>query len=132
MQSYFSLTIEAIKLLTFFHLKTFRFKQQKKNKQAQGHQLPRVILLCVFTFCDVRYYSRMKTMFDSSLPAVVCKRVHVLFTIFVLVCVERYPTHSALCCVLFFSVFWFPLRWSLTFIYQPVSNIHRLVVAIIW
>ena len=39
-----------------------------------------VVLLCVFTngvtFCDVCYDFRIKTMFCSSLPAVVCKRAH--------------------------------------------------------
>ena len=43
-----------------------------------------VVLLCVFTFrvlcCDVRYDFRMKTMFGSSLPPVVCRRAYVLFT----------------------------------------------------
>jgi hypothetical protein len=42
-----------------------------------------VVLLCVFTFCiscyDVRYDFRMKTMFVSSLPPVVCRMAHVLF-----------------------------------------------------
>ena len=49
-----------------------------------------VILLCVFTFwvscCDVRYDFRMNTMFDSSLPSVVCRRSNVLFMLFVFVC----------------------------------------------
>ena len=44
--------------------------------------------------CDVRYDFRIKTMFGSSLPLVVCKRVHVLFTLFVFVCVQY-----KLCCV---------------------------------
>jgi len=48
-----------------------------------------VVLLWVFTFlvlcCDVRYDFRIKTMFDSSLPPIVCRRAHVLFTLFVLV-----------------------------------------------
>jgi hypothetical protein len=41
-----------------------------------------VVLLCVFTFwvpcCDVQ----IKTMFGSSLPPDVCRRTHVLFTLF--------------------------------------------------
>ena len=41
-----------------------------------------VVLLCVFTFlvpcCDVRYDSRIQTMFGSSLPPVVCSKDHVL------------------------------------------------------
>jgi hypothetical protein len=41
-----------------------------------------VVLLCVFSFwvpcCDVRYNFRIKTMFGSSLPPVVCRMAHVL------------------------------------------------------
>jgi len=41
-----------------------------------------VVLLYVFTFwipcCDVRYDSRIQTMFGSSLPPVVCSKDHVL------------------------------------------------------
>ena len=43
------------------------------------------ILLCVFTCwvpcCDVSYDFRIETMFGSSLPPVVCRRAHVLFTL---------------------------------------------------
>jgi hypothetical protein len=35
--------------------------------------------------CDVRYDFRMETMFGSSLPPVVARRTHVLFTLFVFV-----------------------------------------------
>jgi len=56
-----------------------------------------VVLLYVFTFwipyCDVRYDFRIKTIFGSSLQQIVCRRVHVLFTLFVLVCVLWCPTH---------------------------------------
>ena len=49
------------------------------------------VLLCVFTFwvpcCDVRCVFRIKSMVGSSLPPVVCRRVHVLFTFF---CVFAY------------------------------------------
>jgi hypothetical protein len=42
------------------------------------------VLLCVFTFwvpcCDVRYDFHIQTMFYSSLPPVVCRRAHVLYT----------------------------------------------------
>ena len=33
----------------------------------------------------------------SSLPGVVCRRAHVLFTLFVLVCIQWCPTHIMLC-----------------------------------
>jgi hypothetical protein len=46
-----------------------------------------VVLLCVFTFCDVRYYFCIKTMFGSSLLPVVCRKVHVLFMLIVFICV---------------------------------------------
>ena len=36
--------------------------------------------------CDVRYDFHMKTMFGSSLPPVVCRRAHALFTLFVFAC----------------------------------------------
>jgi hypothetical protein len=48
-----------------------------------------IVLLCVFTFCvpfcDVSYDFRIKRMFGSSLPPVVDRRAHVLFTLFVFV-----------------------------------------------
>jgi len=36
-------------------------------------------------------------MFGSSLPTVVCMRAHVLFTLFVFVCIKWHPTHIVLC-----------------------------------
>jgi uncharacterized membrane protein YesL len=36
--------------------------------------------------CAIHYDFRIKTMFDSSLLPVVCRRVHVLLTLFVFVC----------------------------------------------
>ena len=78
-----------------------------------------------FTFwvpcCDVRYDFRIKTMFGSSLPPVVCRRDHVLFTLFVFVCVQCCLTHivfffvlCTLCCQFLWVVhFWLPLRYSL-------------------
>ena len=68
-----------------------------------------VVLLSVLMFwvpwCDVRYDFRMKTVFDSSLPPVVCKRAHVLFTLFVFVCYSG--VQHMLCCV--FVLFFFVL-----------------------
>jgi hypothetical protein len=52
----------------------------------------RVVLLGVFTLeflvpcCNVRYDFRMHTMFGYSLPPVVCRRAHVLFTLILFVC----------------------------------------------
>jgi hypothetical protein len=45
----------------------------------------------------VRYDISMHTMFGSSLPPVVCRRSHVLFTLFVSACAWWCPAHSALC-----------------------------------
>jgi hypothetical protein len=49
-----------------------------------------VVLLCVLTFwvtyCDIRSDVCINTMFCSSLPPVICRMVHVLFTLFVFVC----------------------------------------------
>jgi hypothetical protein len=55
-----------------------------------------VVLLCVLMFCDVCYEFRIKTMFGASLPTVVCKRAHILFTLFVFVCVKWCPTYIVL------------------------------------
>ena len=59
-----------------------------------------VVLLYVFTFgvrcCDVRYDFRIKPMLGSSLPSVVCKTVHALFTLFLFVCLYWFPTHIVL------------------------------------
>jgi hypothetical protein len=50
-----------------------------------------VVILCVFTFwvpcCDAHYDFHIKTIFGSSLPPFVCRRAHVLFTLFVFVCI---------------------------------------------
>ena len=47
------------------------------------------VVLCVFTFwvpcCDVRYNFHIKSMFDSSLPSVVCWRAQILFMLLVFV-----------------------------------------------
>ena len=65
------------------------------------------VLSCFFTFwvpCfDIRYDFRIKTMFGSFLPPVVCKRTHVLFTLFAYRGVQH-----ILCCVFilfFLSIF---------------------------
>jgi len=47
--------------------------------------------------CDIRYDFRMQTMFDSSLSQVVCRRIHVLITLFVFVCVKWCLTYFVIC-----------------------------------
>jgi hypothetical protein len=77
--------------------------------------------------CDVRYDFHIKTMFCSSLPLVVCRRVHVLFTLFVfahsgvqhiLCCIFALFVFGLVSCCQFLWIvhFWLPLRYSLTFI----------------
>jgi hypothetical protein len=70
----------------------------------------------VFTFYDFR----IKAMFDSSLPPVVCMRVHVLLTLVVFACVYKW------CCV--FVLFFFVLSVSLDcpFLIPPsvFSNVY--------
>ena len=39
-----------------------------------------------FLSCDVRYDFRINTTFGSSLPPVVCRRAHVIITLFVFAC----------------------------------------------
>ena len=52
-----------------------------------------------------------KTMFGLSLPLVVCRRAHVLYTSFVFVCLKWCPTHIVLCFFCFFFVLWIVLSW---------------------
>ena len=63
-------------------------------------------LLCVFAFlvpcCGVRYDFSIKTMFGLSLPQVVCRRAHVLFTLFVFVFFFLRIVVSNTYCVVFF------------------------------
>ena len=47
-------------------------------------------IMCLYVLSFVLWYSYIfciKTMFGSSLPPVVCRRAHVLFTLFVFICV---------------------------------------------
>ena len=65
-------------------------------------------------------------MFGSSLPPVVCRKAHVLFTLFVCVCVYWCPTYCVMLvfclsssCVPYVASFSrLPLRYSLMFIYM--------------
>ena len=46
-------------------------------------------IMCLYVLspsCDVRCDCSKKNMFCSSLPSVVCRKAHVLFTFFVFVC----------------------------------------------
>ena len=53
-------------------------------------------------------------MFGSSLPPVVCRRAQVVFTLFVFVCAQWYPTHIMLCfCFVFLRAVYHMLLFSL-------------------
>ena len=95
-----------------------------------------VVILCVFTFCvpccDVRYDFRIKTMFGSSLPPIVCRWFmsywrylclfaysgvqHILRCVFIFV-------FCTLCCQFLWVVqVWLPIRYSLPFIYYTQQH----------
>jgi hypothetical protein len=89
------------------------------------------VLLCVFTFwvacCDVRYDFRIKTMFSSSLPPVVCRRTYVYLCY---LCLFVYSdVQYILYCVLFFFVLctlcW-QFLWIVPFFIVPsvFSNVY--------
>ena len=57
-------------------------------------------IMCLYVLSSVLWYLLRfphKTMFGWYLPPVLCMSFHVLFTIFVLVCVYWCPTHIVLC-----------------------------------
>jgi len=56
------------------------------------------------------------TMFGSSLLQFVCRRAHVLFTLFVFVCVQWCSTHLVLCfCFVFLRLVYLMLPIALDF-----------------
>ena len=86
--------------------------------------------------CHVRFDYRIKPMFGSSLTLVVCRRDHVLFTLFLFVCVQWYPTHIVLCVYFVFlrpasldCPFLIAYRYSLMFnsllVYTFGTNDHK-------
>jgi hypothetical protein len=58
-----------------------------------------ILLYHMVPCCDVRYDLRIEAMFGSSLPPFVCRMCHVLFMIFMFVCVYS-GVHHVLTCVL--------------------------------
>ena len=91
-----------------------------------------VTLLCVFMFwvpwCDVHYDFHVKTMFGSSLPSVVCRRAHVLFTLFVFVCASWCPRHIMFVCFVCLCLVYpvLPVSLDCTFLIAPsiFSNVN--------
>jgi hypothetical protein len=103
-----------------------------------------VVILRVFTFwvscCDVRYGLRIEMRFGSSFLPVVCRRAHVLFTLFVFVCCSS--VQKILCCV-FLSIVYpmLPVSldcpflssvYSLTFIYILVKWWPSTTSCVLW
>ena len=54
-------------------------------------------IMCHYALSSCRYDFHIKTMFISSLPPVFCRRAHVLFTLFLLACVQWDSTYIVLC-----------------------------------
>ena len=71
-----------------------------------------IYVLCSLLWCPLRFPH--KKVFDSSLPPVVCRRAHVLFRLFVFVCVWWCRTHIVLCfCFVFLRLVYHMLPVSL-------------------
>ena len=99
-----------------------------------------IYVICVCLVCSylqlftrrLMSYLCYLCLLGLSLSPVVYKKTHVLFTLFVFLCVEWCPTHIV-CFVLFLSILcleypvfpvsFLPLRFSLTFIYKPLNTI---------
>ena len=52
----------------------------------------------LWVYCDIRHDFRIKAMVYSSIPPVLFRGVHGLFTLFVFVCAKRCPTHIMCFC----------------------------------
>ena len=73
--------------------------------------------------------SAQKTMFGSSLPPVVCRMAHVLFTLFMFVYLQWCPTHIVLCfCFVFLRLLYpmFPVSLDCPFVIATsvFSNVY--------
>ena len=96
-------------------------------------------LLCVFTFldscCDGRYNVRIKILFGSALPQVVCKRAHVLCVICACSGVQHIVLFVFVLCLVYPMLpvsldcpFLIALSVSLTFIYLKLSFYTKLCI----
>ena len=83
------------------------FKQDLWTKIDVYDVLKFFLIMYSTKCCHIRcsYHFRIKMMFGSSFPPVVCRRAHVLFTLFVFVCIQYCPTHIVLCSVFVLFVF---------------------------
>ena len=122
--------------LVYYTKWAFLFQLHNVNKQ-----LFLMRWWCLFC-CEFCYDFHIKTMFVSSLPPVVCRRAHVLFTLCLFACsgvqhilccvfVLFFFVLCALCCQFLWIVHIFLLfRYSLTFIFgldQQVSWIFIML-----
>jgi hypothetical protein len=94
-----------------------------------------ILLSNVFTLwvpcCDISYDFRLGTIFGSSLPPVVCRMDHFLFTLFLFVCIWWCPTHIGLCYLLCLSsscTQCLPVLW----IVQTYLTQHNLPLFCYW
>jgi len=91
------------------------------------------VLLWVFTFwapcCDIRYNFRIRTVFGSSLPSVVCRMPQYLIYV---ICVCLRTMISNTCCVVFvlFSSSMLPVFLDCLFLISPsvFYNVYWLTV----
>ena len=87
--------------------------------------------------CDDRHDFRIKTMLGSSLPLVVCRRSHVLFTLFVFVYVI--VVSNAYCVVFLLCLFWSCVPYvacfsvlSILIAHSVLSTVYLIVSDIIF
>ena len=147
-------------MITLPKLRSVWMKWKTKHKNTPSKQFRNlfsfscVVLCCVFTFwvpcCEIRYDFRnnnKKTILGSSLPPVVCRRHHVLFTLLVFVCAKWCPTHIVLCfyiiclglvypmlAVSLDCTLWLLLRYSWMFIQSENrrNSYNRYLIYLYW
>ena len=98
----------------------------------EGSCLIYVICVCLYLQLFVGGLMSYLRYLCSSLPPVVCRRAHVLFMLFLFVCLQQCPTHIELCFfsllyTICFQFLWLvnfrqSLRYSLTFIQHINQN----------
>ena len=88
------------------------------------------VLNSVLYICDVRYDFRIKTMLGSSVSPVVCRKIHVLFTLFELACAKWCPTYIIMLCLCFVCLclvhLMLPVSLDCLFLIDPsvISNVY--------
>ena len=102
-----------ISLNYFYHVVSFNVKLDPSvgKNLSETEKIKEDIQKCIY----IRIiHIRIKTMFGSSSPPIVCRRVHVLFTLVMFICVQWFPTHIVLCfCLVFLHLVYHMLSLSL-------------------